>query len=175
MPIQVRAQSTLVGASGEHFVMYQLLRKGYIAGLAPQGAPNADIIATNVLGKKTAVIQVKTRRELGRDGGWHMNVRHESFYDSGYFYCFVDLSRDEAGSPAVFVIPSEVVAKTLQSTYEVWLRTPGQNGVGHQPTPLRRLLPDYSRTLPLSGDMITRCGKGWMEEYRENWSILGLD
>jgi hypothetical protein len=36
------SQSTLLGAAGEHYVMAELLRRGYVAALAPQGVPNAD-------------------------------------------------------------------------------------------------------------------------------------
>ncbi len=39
--------SSLTGASGEHYVMFRLLSMGYIAGIAPEGAPNADIIVTD--------------------------------------------------------------------------------------------------------------------------------
>ena len=42
------SQSTLLGAAGEHHVMAELLRPGYIAALAPQGVPNADIVVTDV-------------------------------------------------------------------------------------------------------------------------------
>jgi hypothetical protein len=40
------SQSTLLGAAGEHYVLCQLLRRGYIAALAPIGVPNADILVT---------------------------------------------------------------------------------------------------------------------------------
>lgn len=169
------AQSSLIGASGEYYVMYRLLRRGFLAALAPQGAPNADIIATSVTGEKTAVIQVKTRRDLGRDGGWHMHARHEGVVSEQLFYCFVDLTGDEVGLPAVFVIPSAVVARTLRETHGIWLASVGRNGRAHQPTDMRRLLPDYSRTLFLSDSDAVSYGPHWMDTYRENWHVLGLE
>jgi hypothetical protein len=42
------SDTSLLGAAGEHFVMSELLRRGYIAALAPRGAPNADIVVTDV-------------------------------------------------------------------------------------------------------------------------------
>lgn len=65
--------STLLGAADEHYVMSELLRRGYIAALAPHGAPNADIVVTNRDETRLCSIQIKTRR-FGSNGGW-MNVR----------------------------------------------------------------------------------------------------
>lgn len=170
-----KSQSSLVGASGEHLVLFRLLRMGYLAALAPQGAPNADIIATNVSGEKTAVIQVKTRRDIGADKGWHMKSKHEAMMSDKMFYCFVDLHEEETRLPTVFIIPSKVVAKALQETHNVWLNTLGRGGKSHQATEMRRLLPDYSHVLKLSGDLLLRYGKNWIEPYKENWKALGLD
>lgn len=169
----VKSQSSLVGASGEHFVLYRLLRMGYLAALAPQGAPNADIIATNVSGEKTAVIQVKTRASSKK--GWHMKSKHEAMVSDKMFYCFVDLHEDETRLPTVFIIPSKIVAKALQETHSVWLNTLGRGGKAHQATEMRWLQPDYSRTLKLSGDLLVRYGQKWIEPYKENWKVLGLD
>ena len=68
------SQSTLLGAAGEYHVMAELLRRGYIAAIAPQGAPNADIVVTDIEGSRHCSIQVKTRRDIGSDGGWHMKA-----------------------------------------------------------------------------------------------------
>jgi hypothetical protein len=46
--------------------------------LAPQGVPNADIVVTDIEGSRLCWIQVKTRQDLGSDGGWHMNAKHEN-------------------------------------------------------------------------------------------------
>ena len=73
------SQTSLLGAAGEHHVMAELLRRNYIAALAPQGVPNADIVVTNIEGSRLCSIQVKTRRDIGSDGGWHMNEKHEGW------------------------------------------------------------------------------------------------
>jgi hypothetical protein len=44
--------------------MAELLRRGYIASLAPAGVPNADIVVTDVEGGRLCSIQVKTRRDI---------------------------------------------------------------------------------------------------------------
>lgn len=56
--------------------MSQLLGRGFIAALAPVGLPTADIVVTNDIGDRACAIQVKARRELGTDGGWHMKSKH---------------------------------------------------------------------------------------------------
>lgn len=47
--------STLLGAAGEYYVMAELLRRGFIAALAPQGVPNSDIVVANLTGDKNAM------------------------------------------------------------------------------------------------------------------------
>lgn len=156
--------TTLTGAAGEHYVMYRLLRMGFVAGLSPRGAPNSDIIVTSVDGKTTVVLQVKTRNELGSDGGWHMKEKHECLNSKNLFYCFVDFQ----DAPVVYVVPSSVVADVLCKAHKKWLSTPGKNGAKRNDTDMRRLLPDY-KNLNLQS-----YPGGWLEKYRENWEILNL-
>jgi len=61
------SQATLLGAAGEHYVLSQLLRRGYIAAIAPQGVPNAHILVTDLEGQRLYAIQLKTRRDIGTD------------------------------------------------------------------------------------------------------------
>ncbi len=163
------------GPAGEHFVLYRLIQKEYIAGLASENAPNSDIIAANALGTKAAAIQVKTRRPLGAYTSWAMKEKHEHLKGQRLFYCFVDLKKDETESPDVYIIPSAVVADILTETHKIWFHQPGRNGTKRNPTEMRRLLQDYSRTLRLTDEQAVKYGKGWMDKYKENWTILDLD
>lgn len=63
-------QSTLLGPAGAHHIMAELLRRGYIAALAPEGVPAVDIIVTDVKGARLCSIQVKTRRDIWF--GWRL-------------------------------------------------------------------------------------------------------
>src|SRR3546814_9399389 len=81
--------SSLLGAAGEHYVMPQLLRRGFIAALAPVGVPIADIVITNDAGERACALQVKTRREIGSDAGWHRKARHEGIRSASLFYVFL--------------------------------------------------------------------------------------
>ncbi len=50
------SKSSLFGAAGEHFVMCQLIRRGFVAALALAGVPNADIIVSEDLGHRLSAI-----------------------------------------------------------------------------------------------------------------------
>src|ERR1700744_2977067 len=95
--------STLLGAAAEHYVMCQLLRRQMIAALAPTGVPDADIIVSDHLGSILAAIQVKARRAIGKDGGWHMKQKHERMKRRLLFYCFVDFGKDLDDMPKCWV------------------------------------------------------------------------
>ncbi|MGE0108157.1 MAG: hypothetical protein AB7S81_00090 [Bdellovibrionales bacterium] len=166
------SDTTLLGAAGEYYVMSELLRRGFIAALAPQGAPNTDIVVTDLEGHRLCSIQVKTRRQIGADGGWHMRPKHEEITGDRLFYCFVDLGKDSSDIPQLFIVPSKIVADVLRTTHRYWLKKPGKNGRVHKDSQVRRLLPSYSN---LYGDEKTPYKDGWLEKFRNNWTLLGLE
>jgi len=155
--------STILGAAGEHYVMCQLLRHGLIAALAPTGVPNADIVVTDTIGERMCAIQVKARRDIGSDGGWHMKAKHETLRSPTLFYAFVDFGQSLTAAPQCWIVPSAVVADVIAKSYSRWLETPGARGQQHQETNLRRFLPDY-----------TAIGypENWLNPYLEAWDSL---
>jgi hypothetical protein len=160
------SSSTTLGAAGEHYVMCQLLRRDKIAALAPDGVPDADIIVSDRVGSTLAAVQVKARREKGSDGGWHMKAKHETMSRALLFYCFVDFGRSLTDPPKCWVIPSGIVASVLKETHQAWFDMPGVNGRVHQPTDMRRFLPDFSqRNCP-------KYAKGWLAKYEERWDLI---
>jgi hypothetical protein len=112
--------------------MSELLRRGYISALAPQGVPNADIVVTDLTGSKLCSIQVKTRRDIGADGGWHMHAKHEENFNDRLFFAFVDFGKSSSDRPSVFLVPSRVVAEVLNSSHKQWLQNPGLKGKPHK-------------------------------------------
>lgn len=152
--------------------MSEMLRRGFIAALAPAGVPNADIVVTDVEGSRLCSLQVKTRRDIGSDGGWHMKAKHENIRGDRLFYCFVDFGKTPEAKPAVFVIPSGVVADVLAASHRRWLATPGMKGQARKDSVMRRMLPDYSRTF---GSADNPYPKGWLEQYRDAWHVLDLE
>jgi hypothetical protein len=153
---------TTTGAAGEHYVMYRLLRQGFIAALAPTGVPNADILVTDIIGDKVCAVQVKTRLDPGSDRGWHMGKKHEELQSPNIYYCFVGMESDP---PACWIVPSLTVANALKITHEKWLAEPGKNGQVHNDSNVRRLREVY----PLVAE---KYPLGWMDPYRENWDQL---
>jgi hypothetical protein len=164
-------ESTLVGPAGEHFVMSELLRRGLIAALAPPGVPNADIVVTDLAGDKLCTIQVKARRDIGADGGWHMKPKHEVLVGDRLFYCFVDFGKTADSSPTVFVLPSVKVAKVIGECHRSWLSTFGKRGQTRNDSNMRRLLPDYKNSFLQTANPYPQ---GWMDEFKNAWHLLGL-
>jgi hypothetical protein len=157
-----RLEKSLVGPAGEHYVLYQLYRHALLSSLAPPGTPEVDVLVLSTDGESVAAaIQVKTRT-YGTDGGWHMNVKHESIESPRMFYAFVDLEPDH---PSTFVVPSTRVAAVLRTAHRAWLDTPGRNGKPHRDHDMRRVLPSY----PFA---VANCEPGWLDEYRECWQAL---
>lgn len=169
MPKPEAVNSTILGAAAEHYVMCQLLRQGKIAALAPAGVPDADIIVSDRVGSALAAVQVKARRDIGADGGWHMKLKHETMSRDLLFYCFVDFGRSLNDAPKCWVLPSSVVANTLATSHQAWLKAPGKDGRVHVDHDMRRLLPHYPF---LAHD--TRFASGWMDAYREAWGSIAV-
>ncbi len=168
-----KVSSRIVGASGEHYVVHQLLRRGYLAALAPDGAPNLDIIVTDIDSKKLCSIQVKTRRDIG-EKGWHMNSKHERMRSENLFYCFVDMGKTPSDLVKTFIVPSKVVAKVVQLSHEYWLNTPGAKGQQRNDNSMRRLLYDYTRIFK-DTDYQEKYQEGWLDYYLENWELITGD
>lgn len=164
------SQSTLLGAAGECHVLSELLRRGYIAALAPIGVPNADIVVTDIEGRRLSAIQVKTRRALGADNGWHMKAKHERLIAGSLFYCFVDFGSGLDDRTVTYIIPSNIVATALRLSHQRWLQTPGKKGQAHKDTIMRRFLPDYSKVF---GPNHPQYGADWIKPYWGAWHLLG--
>ncbi|HEY0219340.1 MAG TPA: hypothetical protein VGC26_06195 [Afipia sp.] len=165
------SQTSILGAAGEYFVLSSLLRRGYIAALAPQGVPNTDIVVSDLNGDRLCAIQVKTRREIGSDGGWHMSEKHEKISSKNLFYAFVDFGRSENDPPKSFILPSKKVCAVLSTSHKAWLARPGRNGQPHHDTKMRRFLPNYRI---IFGETKNPYPEGWLNKYKENWDQLSL-
>jgi hypothetical protein len=164
------SQSSLLGAAGEHYVLCQLLRRGYIAALAPIGVPNADILTTDTEGQRLKAIQVKTKRNIGADRGWHMKPKHERLISDSLFYCFVNFGDGLDDREQTYVVPSSVVAAAIRDSHQYWLKTPGMKGRMHKDSQVRRFLPDYSKVF---GDGHPLYGPNRLDKYLEAWASLG--
>lgn len=149
-------ESTMLGAAGEYFVLFQLHRRGLLSALTPRGYKAVDIILLSPDQGVAASIQVKTRM-FGHNGGWRMGVKHETVTLPDLYFCLVDL---EPTVPVTFVVPADVVARAVAASYVAWRALPGHND--HD---MRTLEPAYAFQVP-------GFPPGWLEPYRERWDLL---
>lgn len=152
-----QAERTLIGAAGEHYVMAQLLRRGYVAALAPGGMDEYDILIVD----PPVQIQVKSRTRSG-DGGWTMTPKHESLTRPDLWYAFVDF---EPTVPETFVVPALTVATVIRRSHEEYLNAPGRDGQPRKDNRMRRLRRTYQ--VPVS-----EAPDGWLEAYRDRWDRI---
>ena len=154
-------ERSLVGPAGEHFVLYQLYRRGLLAALAPPGVPEVDIIVLDQHQVVRVGIQVKARTK-GRDGGWHMRRKHQGLRSPQLYYAFVDF---EPNIPITYIIPSAVVAQLLEASHRAWLGALGARGQPHRDHDMRRVQPMYPHPWP-------GYASNWLEKYRDDWAQL---
>jgi len=156
-----KVPTSLIGAAGEHFVMFQLYRRGLMVGQPPQGVADVDLLVLDERAQIMKNIQVKTRSK-GSDGGWHMKTKHERLVSDRLWYVFVDMEQE---SPVCYVVPSAVVARVVRESHSTWLSLPAKNGQVHRDSDMRRVRPRYPFELPDFPD-------NWLDQYRERWDLL---
>ena len=112
-------KSEIIGAAGEYFVMAELLRQGWIAGLTPRGARDFDIIATR--DGKTIHIRVKTKTANSKLFRWNLRKDDKVFrvpIGKDDFCVLVDIG---GVAPNYYVIPTPKVETELQKIRSEWL------------------------------------------------------
>ena len=112
-------KSTLIGSAGEYFVMGELLRQGWLAGLTPRGARDFDILATKE--HRTIHVRVKTKTADSKLFRWNLRDDGKVFrapIRNDDFCVLVDLG---GTAPEYYVIPSQQVEIKLQQIRKEWL------------------------------------------------------
>ncbi len=166
-----KISTKIIGAAGEHYVVSQILRRGYLAALAPDGAPNSDIIVTDINSQNLCSVQVKTRRSSSKNIGWRMNVKHENMVSEKLFYCFVALGEKFEDAIKTYIIPSEIVAEVVKNDHKFWLLGEPSRGESRKDTVIRTLSSDHSKNLA-GTPYQNKYGMGWMDEYLEKWDLI---
>lgn len=157
-----RAKSVFVGAAGEHLVLSRLYTRRLLASLAPQNAPDVDILVNPLDNRKSRVIQVKCTETVGKNRGWTMNDKHLKLVSPKLFYCFVEL---KSNPQKVYVIPSRKVAQVLKEADKKYMKTPKRDGSKRSSHNRRMLKPNFLVDIPSAPP-------GWMDKYLEKWDQI---
>jgi len=109
-------EKALTGATGVHFVVAELSRKGVVALPTIRNTKGVDILASNPDTGKSAEIQVKT---TAKTGGWMVGRGAEKLKRKKLFYVFVHLPPE--GLPEYYIVPSKIVADHVKRGFQIWV------------------------------------------------------
>jgi hypothetical protein len=166
--IKSKSVRKLLSAAGEHFVMHQLLKRKLIAGLAPEGANNCDIIITDIYCKNLCTIQVKTTYDAVKNQNlkWRLSEKHETLVTKTLFYCFVNCSPSSAENPKCYIVPSSKVAEVIKISHQTYLA----GNPKRKNSPLRWLKVHHNELK--NSRYEKKYSQGWLDEYLERWDLL---
>ncbi len=159
-----QGKGTLVGNAGEFFVAGELLRRGFVAALAPRNAPDYDILAT--IEQRFIRVRVKSKSSPSRVWQW-MEKRSDrllfrNIQETDDFCILVDL-KSPGEAPSFFVIPTHVIDRFMREKRLAWLSAPGRGGRPHDPESRHHAL-DETRH------------QAFLRQYDGKWSLLvGVD
>lgn len=148
-------KSTIIGSAGEYFVMGELLRRGWLAGLTPRGAPDFDIVATK--NGRTIHVRVKTKTADSALFRWN-RLKDGNVFRAGNREGDVCVLVDIGGvTPEYYVVPSKEVERQLLKFFGDWLsEKPGRD-------PENRVIAfNIGRAEHLE----------WLSNFKDNWAVL---
>lgn len=158
----MKRNTKVVGAAGEHFAMYELLRRGLIAALTPEGVPNVDILVSDINGKRLSAVQVKTAS--ANRPAWPLSKKQENVSGLSLFYCFLMPEGNDMDGFSSWIIPSDVVAEHVWECHANWLTGNKPDGTARQNSDMRALHHHYKG--------LDRYSRGWLDQYKDNWESL---
>ena len=159
--------SAFAGNAGEFFVLAELTRRGWTAGLTARNNRAYDILAKR--DNDFAAIRVKTKSSASDAFRWNAKPSGELFLDAGSerdLCVLVDIPEDDNLGPTYYVVPTPVIDKWLKDDFAAWLLKPGRKGP-HDPD-------NRQRIIHLGGSP-TRIGCGYrlkLAPYKGAWASL---
>lgn len=157
-----KLSTKIVGAAGQHFVMYELLRRNFVAALTPEGVPSVDILISDLDGGNLASLQVKTAS--ASRSTWTLGAKNEALVAARLFYCFVMPRDEEMASPDCWIVPRSVVAEHVRVSHRTWLEGQPKRGPSRNDSD--------RRAMHKSCEPLDRYPVGWLDRYKDNWEIL---
>ena len=129
----IKPDNNNIGNTGEYYIASILSSRGYITTITLGRAEAYDIIAIRPDGK-TIKIQVKTA--WYDNHGFRLSPKDEEQKKTESYYAFVTLKQNKKPWD-YYVVPADVVAKSVHEEYVNWLKAPGRNGQKHNENTVR--------------------------------------
>ncbi len=122
---------SLIGITGEFYVLAQLAHRGLVASLTLANTKGVDILVSNPQFDHLLRVEVKTTDRPSRKAtlfgpepffSWPMSQKHEHVADTRLFYCFIHLQAVDR-LPRFFIVPGLYVAEYVREQHRYWVRT----------------------------------------------------
>jgi len=166
------------GTAGEFYALSLFIRKGFVAGKAPEGTALYDLFVMTPNAFSFAPVQVKT---VTNSRHWMLSQRHEDVV-SNLIFCFV-LFSNELTRTRVFLVPAGVVSNAIRTGHEIWMALPGLNGTAHTNGNMRTLKMDFSTLISnvenprdylshIQLRFLSEHSLGWLDRYENNFEIF---
>ncbi|MCX6558386.1 MAG: aspartate ammonia-lyase [Candidatus Aminicenantes bacterium] len=118
--------NSLTGISGTYYAAAELSKREYIALVTMKNTSGVDILVSSEISKKSIVIQVKTSK-LAHKKGYTLKNKDEELKSDDLVYIFVNM-KDGNFRPDFYIVPSEIVAKTISDGHKKWSGEKGKRG-----------------------------------------------
>jgi len=122
--MSVRFPIHLTGLAGEHLTCAEICKQGFLALIAPKNNPLFDVVATDVDGRNSVFIQVKTRRN---DQGWKIGIKNGKGKPD-LFVVLVNLAVKDGNPPDFYIFEHQTLYDRIDQVYQEYLAKPKGNG-----------------------------------------------
>ncbi len=117
------SKGQMTGMLGVYLTAVELTKRGFIVSPTSRSAMGADLLVTDQKCRKAWSVQVKTNASMANF--WLTSAKTKELASPSHVYVFVSVPKNEQRAPEFYVVPSRVVAKTVQtsrprSTGSVW-------------------------------------------------------
>jgi len=170
--------SVAAGNAGEFYALQIFIRRGFVAGKAPEGTSRYDLLVMSGDACTFKPVQVKTITD-GRH--WILGRTHEEAIDN-LIFCFVKFTRID-DLPKLYLIPASVVSHVITMGHQIYMTLPNRQGGIRRGSSLRTLESDFSVLVNnfnspeeyLNEDQmifIRTHSRGWLDEYENNFDLF---
>jgi hypothetical protein len=170
--------SVAAGNAGEFYALQIFIRRGFVAGKAPEGTSRYDLLVMSGDACTFKPIQVKTITD-GRH--WILSRTHEVAIEN-LIFCFVKFTGlDEL--PKLYLIPASKVSHVISMGHQIYMTLPNRLGGIRRGSSLRTLESDFSvlinnfnspeEYLDVDQIMFIKThSTGWLDEYENNFDLF---